>query len=282
MKKNEFDTNRVHLMTMNKMTRFYEPIRCNHLVLVLCREGSLEIELNYSRYNLLKNGFLIVTPFDIIAMKKCTDDFCCTTLIMPAFLFTPLLHDINIPRYEYVKQNPVTYLREEYLEYVVQVLDILEKARRMVDDDVFDKIAEKQLASLFLAQQDYLRKCGQANNEHLEYVPRKKELFRNFIQSLLKSHSLSREVLFYANELGISSGYLNEICNDVSSHSAKDIIDSTVMARLKFELSYTSKSVQELADEYNFPSQSYFTRYYKRLTGMTPSEFRKSRAAEFI
>ena len=282
MKKNEFDTNRVHLMTMNKMTRFYEPIRCNHLVLVLCREGSLEIELNYSRYNLLKNGFLIVTPFDIIAMKKCTDDFCCTTLIMPTFLFTPLLHDINLPRYEYVKQNPVTYLKGEYLEYLEQVLDILEKARRMVEDDVFDKIAEKQLASLFIAQQDYLRKCGHTNNEHMEYVTRKKELFRNFIASLLKSHSLSREVLFYANELGISSGYLNEICNDVSSHSAKDIIDSTVMARLKFELSYTSKSVQELADEYNFPSQSYFTRYYKRLTGMTPSEFRKSRAAEFI
>ena len=84
-------------------------------------------------------------------------------------------------------------------------------------------------------------------------------------------------MLFYANELGISSGYLNEICNDVSSHSAKDIIDSTVMARLKFELSYTSKSVQELADEYNFPSQSYFSRYFKRMTGLTPSEFRKKR-----
>ncbi|MBQ5616549.1 MAG: AraC family transcriptional regulator, partial [Bacteroidaceae bacterium] len=33
--------------------------------------------------------------------------------------------------------------------------------------------------------------------------------------------------------------------------------------------------IQELADEYNFPSQSYFSRYYKRMTGMTPSEFRK-------
>ena len=86
---------------------------------------------------------------------------------------------------------------------------------------------------------------------------------------------MSREVLFYANEVGISSGYLNEVCNEISGHSAKEIIDSAVAARLKYELSYTTKSIQEIADEYNFPSQSYFSRYYKRLSGVTPSDFRK-------
>ena len=111
-----------------------------------------------------------------------------------------------------------------------------------------------------------------------KYIPRKKELFRNFINQLVESHQVSREVLFYANELGVSCGYLNEICNEVSNHSVKEIIDSAVTTRLKYELSYTSKSIQEIADEYNFPSQSYFCRYYKRMTGVTPSDFRKRRA----
>ena len=106
---------------------------------------------------------------------------------------------------------------------------------------------------------------------------RKKELFKKFIEKIVESYTVSREVLFYANELGVSSGYLNEVCNEVSSHSAKEIIDSAVSSRLKYELSYTSKTIQELADEYNFPSQSYFSRYYKRMTGMTPSDFRKKR-----
>ena len=106
---------------------------------------------------------------------------------------------------------------------------------------------------------------------------RKRELFKKFIEKIVESYTVSREVLFYANELGVSSGYLNEVCNDVSTHSAKDIIDSAVVSRLKYELSYTSKTIQELADEYCFPSQSYFSRYFKRLTGLTPSEFRKKR-----
>ena len=53
---------------------------------------------------------------------------------------------------------------------------------------------------------------------------------------------------------------------------------ASLAARLKYELSYTTKNIQELADDFNFPSQSYFTRYYKRMTGLTPSEFRKERA----
>ena len=69
-----------------------------------------------------------------------------------------------------------------------------------------------------------------------------------------------------------------EAVNEVSGHSAKAIIDSAVTAKLKYELSYTAKSIQELSDEFNFPSQSYFTRYYKRMTGLTPSEYRKERA----
>ncbi|MBR4967992.1 MAG: AraC family transcriptional regulator [Bacteroidaceae bacterium] len=53
---------------------------------------------------------------------------------------------------------------------------------------------------------------------------------------------------------------------------------ASLAARLKYELSYTTKNIQELSDDFNFPSQSYFTRYYKRMTGLTPSEFRKERA----
>ncbi|MBR1947583.1 MAG: AraC family transcriptional regulator, partial [Bacteroidaceae bacterium] len=59
-----------------------------------------------------------------------------------------------------------------------------------------------------------------------------------------------------------------------------DIIDQAVSSRLKSELAYTDKSIQELADEYNFPSQSYFSRYYKRMTGLSPTEFRKNRQKE--
>ena len=164
-----------------------------------------------------------------------------------------------------------------YLGYMKQSFELIKTAQSIVSYDNFEKIVVKNVASMFYVQQQYYSTCTDCNLNFREYVSRKKELFRKFIKSVMDSHSLSREVLYYANELGVSCGYMNEVCNEISHHSAKEIIDSAVAARLKYELLYTTKSVQELADEFNFPSQSYFSRYYKRLTGMTPTEFRKNR-----
>ena len=276
------DITHARLLKMDCITRPNEPLRFRNLVLVFCESGELQLELNYTSYTLKQNGFLIITPLDILTFERSSADYVSTVLVLPSEVFSPVLKDINLLNFKYIKHTPIVNLQNEYLALYKQVLATLWHMKELVAAEEFDKIASLQISSLAVVQQDYYNKYIAPKDSGFEYIPRKKELFRSFIQNLLKSHSLSREVLFYANELGISSGYLNEICNDVSSHSAKDIIDSTVMARLKFELSYTSKSVQELADEYNFPSQSYFTRYYKRLTGMTPSEFRKSRASESI
>ena len=266
------------LLKMDEITRPNEPLRFRNLVIVFCESGELTFELNYTSYTLRENGFLIITPLDILTFERSSADYASTVLVLPSEAFSPILKDINLLNFKYIKHTPVVYLQNEYLTLYKQVLSTLWHIKELVAEEEFDKIASLQISSLAVVQQDYYNKYVAPKDNGFEYIPRKKELFRNFIHELLESHQVSREVLFYANELGVSSGYLNEICNEVSGHSAKAIIDSAVTARLKYELSYTSKSVQELAEEYNFPSQSYFTRYYKRMTGLTPSEFRKDRA----
>ena len=272
------DITHARLMKMDRITRPNEPLRFRNLVLVFCESGELTFELNYTSYTLKENGFLIITPLDILTFETATADYLSTVLVLPSEAFSPILKDINILNFKYIKHTPVVNLQGEYLTLYKQVLSTLWHIKELVAEEEFDKIASLQISSLAVVQQDYYNKYIAKRDNGFEYVPRKKELFRNFINHLVESHQVSREVLFYANELGVSSGYLNEVCNEVSGHSAKAIIDSAVTARLKYELSYTTKSIQELSDEYNFPSQSYFTRYYKRMTGLTPSEFRKERA----
>ncbi len=272
------DITHARLMKMDRITRPNEPLRFRNLVLVFCESGELKFELNYTSYALKENGFLIITPLDILTFETASADYLSTVLVLPSEAFSPILKDINLLNFKYIKHTPVVYLQNEYLTLYKQTLSTLWHIKELVAEEEFDKIASLQVSSLAVVQQDYYNKYVAKRDNGFEYIPRKKELFRNFINRLVESHQVSREVLFYANELGVSSGYLNEVCNEVSGHSAKAIIDSAVTARLKYELSYTTKSIQELSDEYNFPSQSYFTRYYKRMTGLTPSEFRKERA----
>lgn len=255
-----------------------EPIRCNHIVFILCNSGSLSLEINYTNYMLSKNMLLMISPFDIISLKQGSDDFKCNVIVIPPTILNNLFADVDISKYESLKNCRIVHLEDSFYFYFVQAIALLKSAKQLVSQEKFNLIAEKQVVSL-IQMLKYYNSTFQSNvrNERKEYSSRKNELFKKFIHELISSHSVSREVLFYANELGVSCGYLNEVCNEVSSHSAKEIIDSAVAARLKYELSYTGKTIQELSDEYNFPSQSYFSRYYKRMTGMSPSEFRKNR-----
>ena len=269
------DINQAAIIDLGIDSDYSKPLKCNNLVLVLCKSGEADVEINYVNYTLKENGFLSIHPYDIVVVKGGSSDFTSQALILPVTMFTPIIAELKMTHYDYVKKNPLIYFNEEYLRIIETTFELISKASALLDKERFEQVVIKQVASLFYIQQQFYTSCSKYDIQLHECVSRKKELFRLFIKALVESHSVSREVLFYANELGVSSGYLNEVCNDISHHTAKDIIDSAVSARLKYELSYTTKSIQELADEYNFPSQSYFSRYYKRMTGMTPSEFRK-------
>lgn len=272
---NNIDINKVAIFEQGIELFYNKPVKCNNLVLVLCKSGEVDVEINYVTYTLKTNGFLSIAPYDIVVFKEASSNFKSQALILPVTMFTPIIAELKMKHYDYVKKNPLIYFNEEYLKIIETTFALINRASSLLDEERFEQVVIKQVASLFYIQQQFYTSSNEYDIQLHEYVSRKKELFRLFIKTLVESHSVSREVLFYANELGVSSGYLNEVCNDISHHTAKEIIDSAVSARLKYELSYTTKSIQELADEYNFPSQSYFSRYYKRMTGMTPSEFRK-------
>lgn len=269
------NVNNISILELGMEALYKKPYKSNNLALVLCKSGEIDVEINYVNYTLKKDGFLSIHPYDIVMLKGGNESFKAQVLILPDTLFTPIIAELKMKHYDYVKKNPLIYFNYEYLKIIETAFNYIQMSSKLLDKERFDQVVIKQVASLFYVQQQFYASNSKYDIELHEYVSRKKELFRLFIKTLVESHSVSREVLFYANELGVSSGYLNEVCNDISQHTAKEIIDSAVSARLKYELSYTSKSIQELADEYNFPSQSYFSRYYKRMTGMTPTEFRK-------
>ena len=244
-------------------------------MLLLCRCGSATLEINYTLYSMSQDAFLAISPLDIVTSRQVTPDFRCTALVLPPSILGSVFTSLDIKQYEYIKSHRTMVLKDGYLAFVQQALTLLETAKGLVPQEKFNKIAEKQVSSLLHVSNHYYQNVTDVRSVGKEYISRKKELFRKFIQELVSSHAISREVLFYANELGVSCGYLNELCNEVSGRSVKEIIDSAVAAKLKYELTYSSKSIQELADEYNFPNQSYFSRYYKRLTGVSPREYRK-------
>lgn len=103
---------------------------------------------------------------------------------------------------------------------------------------------------------------------------RQGELFRRFMLCLYDNVRTQREVSYYAEKLCISPKYLNVITKNVSGRKASDIIGELAVLTASQLLRNKRLSVAQVAHEMSFASQATFTRYFKKLSGYTPSEFR--------
>ncbi|WP_242919761.1 helix-turn-helix domain-containing protein [Pontibacter liquoris] len=99
-------------------------------------------------------------------------------------------------------------------------------------------------------------------------------LYERFMQ-LAQEHCMTeREVQFYSAQLNITSKYLNQICKNSSGVTASEWIQRFARERIVLLLQNRNLNISEIADEMEFSSRSFFTRYVKKLLGATPSEYR--------
>lgn len=100
-------------------------------------------------------------------------------------------------------------------------------------------------------------------------------LFNEFITKISQQYKQERSVQYYANTLGITPKYLSTITQAIAGCSASIIIDQYVTYAIKQALYINEHNIKAISKEFNFPSQSFFGRYFKRVVGMSPYEYIK-------
>lgn len=127
--------------------------------------------------------------------------------------------------------------------------------------------------------------CEEAIREAIGYVNRQAALSHhlegrgaeryNELLNLIAQHSKKHnDVQFYAEQMNVSPRYLAQITRRMAQVSPKALIEQQLIKQLKVTLGSCNLTVQQVAYEYGFNSQSHFSRFFKKLTGVTPTEFR--------
>jgi hydroxymethylpyrimidine/phosphomethylpyrimidine kinase len=120
---------------------------------------------------------------------------------------------------------------------------------------------------------EYIRQLAlQTENLH----GRSEELFHDFLELLSKDYAHRSDVQYYADGLNVSSRYLAQVVRRVSGKSPKSIIDERVLKEIKQQLASTPSSIQEVAYLLGFSSQAHLSRFFRKMTGQTPREYRNS------
>ena len=101
------------------------------------------------------------------------------------------------------------------------------------------------------------------------------DVFNRFIRLVNEHGRREHQLAYYASRLCLTPRYLGTVVHQASGVTAKEWIDRALVTEAKVMLKHTDRSVAQIADELAFPNPSFFSKYFRRLTGMTPAEYRK-------
>lgn len=167
--------------------------------------------------------------------------------------------------------TPVTPLRPETSELFQDYFMLLIKMKH-----IEAKPNKDLLSSMLLTILHGVGNIHQNTNVTTRAFNRGEEIVKRLVQYIIKHYTQERSVAFYADLLHISPQHLSTTVNKITGKTVTDIIAKLVITDAEAKLKSTDLTIQEIAYSLNFPDISFFGKYFKRYTGMSPKQYREN------
>jgi AraC-like DNA-binding protein len=258
--------------TRPKNISFEHPFMFEGIVFAMCLKGTGRIQINYREFRIEKNSIITIPPNQIVQAMDRSEDFLIELLAFsPDYLIDMALpKDFDIPRK--VIAMPVLNLTEKDIQKILGYHTFIVTAFNSEKHIFFKHVIKGLLYSLFMElAAKYVNSNIQERNQPSN---RGEEISIQFLHLLKEHHRQERAASFYADKLCITTKYLSGTLKKVTGRSINSWLEDAIIMSAKVLLKSTDLTVLQISEELSFPNPSYFGRFFKKLTDMTPKEFR--------
>lgn len=245
--------------------------------LLICRSGEAEIVIDFQPYALKINAVLMLFPGDAVKLTSSTEDFTVEMLRYDRATLHEASTQLEQTVYWFLRNDRCTGGQQIVFDIFDATFALLRIYFRQDECRYKQSLALCQLKSFFLGFYDWINRNPQTTSETV--TRRSRELFTRFWQLLERDYRTEQTVAYYAAQLNVSAKYLNTIVHEVAHCTPKTVIDNYIVLQMKSALSSTDMNIKELAYNFNFSDASFMCRYFRRLTGLTPQQFRRENKA---
>ena len=260
----------------SQMQVFRFPCRIDAFIIGVGTEGETSVSFNLHEFRLKKDSMFIFTPKNILQVNSQQYFKADVIAISPDFMRRINIDIKNMmPLFLKFVENPTLALTPEDSRSMRGMIAQIERETRGPETHFSFDIVSGLIAATIYKIGDimyhYLAEHPEGqNNSH----NRAEEYFKQFTHLLGEHFREERSVGFYARQLCITPKYLTTLIKRISGQSVSEWIDNYVILEAKTLLKYSTMSIQEIAYYLNFPNQSFFGSYFKRNTGMSPSQYK--------
>lgn len=245
-----------------------EPRKLQRAAIVLCTSGCCRLKINLEEFELCAPQLVTLMPGQILELLSDIDS-------LEGYVISiskRFIDMINLPGWQqqYMKMynHPITNIGQDMLNSLRVFYAILYRAA-INDKNPFRLQIIENLISVFYY--GGVSSLEMDSNTPLKY---KNHIVANFLELVQQHYREERLIQFYAGKLCITPKYLSKLVKEHTGRAAADWIEQHVILEARAMLQSSDLSIQQIAASLNFPNQSFFGKYFKRATGVSPKQFR--------
>ena len=247
-----------------------DPIKFSATASIFVKEGECVVDINLIEHRIKAPCIVQIKANQILQPKSASSDFNCSYIVLSSRLTESIsMHLSQIPTLNVINGYPVAPIPEDMVEDFKNFYSQLPKVTGEKNNPyMFQTILYYMLTFFFGSA--YRIFADIANKQPLSHG----RISDRFLMLLQQNFKKERFLDFYASKLGISTKHLSRTLKQQTGYTAVEWIERYVVLEAKVMLKSSNLNIQQISDELNFKSQSFFGKYFKKYTGLSPKTFR--------
>ena len=245
------------------------PFKIHEYGCFICLQGETMGSIDLMPYHLKAGSMVVNVPGQLLEQHLKTHDFKGTYVVMSNEFIKGLGLPYNFQLDRMLRDSPMIELQPKQLEalltYCAIVRSLLEAERPFRMETL-----HHLTCAFFYGIGTYLYQVSESRHYSNEEI-----LMQRFLGEVKKNYHKERKVQFYADRLNISIGHFFTVIKRVSGKSPSEWIDEYVVSEACTLLKGSNLTILQISQELGFPSQSFFGKYFKRIKGVSPKEYRE-------
>ncbi|MBQ4376432.1 MAG: AraC family transcriptional regulator [Bacteroidales bacterium] len=242
-----------------------------HYIISICHKGSIDVEYDSKAAKFCPRDIAIVYPQHSLITHNVSPDYEASLIVISSDIYSKL-GKLNMGHMRYVyEQLPHFHLTDSQYETIMSIVNAI---RHITSIDIESR-EDILISGIYTLTQiiDYFHDVSVGPSDATN-----KRLSLRFPNAVIENCMQHRDVNFYADLFCLTPKHFSQVVKEQTGHTASYWIQQFVIRRAKEILTYEiDASVQSISDRFGFPSQASFCRYFKRGTGISPTQYRDER-----
>lgn len=248
------------------------PHKIKKVTQIVITAGQMSCLMDFRMWSLKAPAVAFFLPGQVVESIDIDEDFAGFCIVMNPEFTESLNLPVSLQERLFIKDTPFYSVSEEVIEALSTVYRQVLRLMNLPDNPYSEEIIRHLFSAYYYGLGYFLH----GHQSQPSTMTAQQEKCEKFLSLVAENFKTQRDIGFYADKLCMTSKYLSTKLKQETGMTALDWIEKHVVLYAKSCLSSTSKTIQEISDELDFPSQSVFGKYFKRVEGMSPKAYRQS------